>query len=509
MDGLLLLPLLFHVSGAMNGPRLLIAGVGDSVTIPCLYPKTPANRHDRKFWCKMSATKVCNTIISTNSYTSDEYKNRAEITDFPHNSTAMLRMTSLRKNDSGIYRCGIGVTNRGLFISVNLTVLDDPTVPKSPELVLGEPRGSVTIQCHTENVKGSERSFWCRLGKSGCSLIADTDGYVSKSYDGRIVITHQEGSGTFNVLINGLKPEDSGLYKCGTGTPSDSRDTETIDLQLTEDSTIPKQLRRLSGVVGGSVSATCRYDPQKEYEMKYWCKWEKAQCSPVVDTHGFVDDAFKGRTRIVSDNQKKGTYTIVMSRLREKDEGWYWCGAKGGNPEQTSSVMLYIENESQTSAPASPKTATRAKGAATGSAATIAAATRAHGAATPVLHSIPNHINTPDHTYPARTGTGKPLGTATTADRFVTSSQEAQSESSSSGSPFLSAVLPALLVLLLLAGIAVLIKVKLQKKRNTSQAGRNPETAPILIDLKDLQKNMTEDNVQTTKRKLSLQKSVL
>uniref|UniRef100_A0A7M4DVD7 Ig-like domain-containing protein n=1 Tax=Crocodylus porosus TaxID=8502 RepID=A0A7M4DVD7_CROPO len=102
----------------------IVSGVGDSVTIPCLYPKTPANRHDRKFWCKMSATKVCNTIISTNSYTSDEYKNRAEITDFPHNSTAMLRMTSLRKNDSGIYRCGIGVTNRGLFISVNLTVLD-------------------------------------------------------------------------------------------------------------------------------------------------------------------------------------------------------------------------------------------------------------------------------------------------------------------------------------------------------------------------------------------------
>lgn len=107
-------------------------------------------------------------------------------------------------------------------------------MPKSPDLVLGEPRGSVTIPCPTENVKGSGRSFWCRLGKNGCSLIADTDGYVSENYNGRIVITQQESSGTFHILINGLKPEDSGLYKCGTGTPSDSRDTETIDLQLTE-----------------------------------------------------------------------------------------------------------------------------------------------------------------------------------------------------------------------------------------------------------------------------------
>lgn len=103
-------------------------------------------------------------------------------------------------------------------------------------------------------------------------------------------------------------------------------------------------MKHLSGVVGGSVSATCRYDPQKDYETKYWCKWEKAECRLVVDTHGFVDDAFKGRTRIVSDTQKNGTYTIVMSRLREKDEGWYWCGAKDGNTEQTFSVMLYIEN---------------------------------------------------------------------------------------------------------------------------------------------------------------------
>ncbi|EMP30813.1 Polymeric immunoglobulin receptor, partial [Chelonia mydas] len=332
------------VSSALYGPRLLTGEVGGSVTVECFYPPTKANRHDRKYWCKMSgARRVCNTIISTSYFISKDYKDRASITDFPTNGTFTVQMTQLQLNDAGAYRCGIGSNNKALFVSMNLTVLEGPNVPKSRELVLGELRGSVSIQCQPENVKGGRKKFWCKLGKTGCSVIADSDGYVARNYEGRISITPEESSGSFKILINRLKKEDSGLYKCGTAMVDDSGNARTIDLQVTEESTAPREPRLLNGPEGGLVSAKCHYDPQQNYEMKYWCRWKEAGCSLVADTSGFVQDAFEGRIRIVSDNQENGTFTVVMSHLEEKDAGWYWCGAKDGDTEQTSSMKLHVQ----------------------------------------------------------------------------------------------------------------------------------------------------------------------
>uniref|UniRef100_A0A452HQX4 Ig-like domain-containing protein n=1 Tax=Gopherus agassizii TaxID=38772 RepID=A0A452HQX4_9SAUR len=102
------------------------------------------------------------------------------------------------------------------------------------------------------------------------------------------------------------------------------------------------------GKLRGSVTIQCQpenchYDPQRNYEMKYWCSWKEAGCSLVSDTSGFVQDAFEGRIRIISDDQENGTFIVVMSHLEEKDAGWYWCGAKNGDPEQTSSMKLHVQ----------------------------------------------------------------------------------------------------------------------------------------------------------------------
>ncbi|CAM5170407.1 unnamed protein product [Eretmochelys imbricata] len=402
---------LLQVSSALYGPRLLTGEVGGSVTIECFYPPTKANRHDRKYWCKMSGAKrVCNTIISTSYFISKDYKDRASITDFPTNGTFTVQMTQLQRDDAGAYRCGIGSNNKALFVSMNLTVLEGtvagdlhnrliakgPNVPKSPELVLGELRGSVSIQCQPENVKGGRKKFWCKLGKTGCSVIADSDGYVARNYEGRISITPEESSGTFKILINRLKKEDSGLYKCGTAMLDDSGNARTIDLQVTEESTAPREPRLLNGPEGGLVSAKCHYAPQQNYEMKYWCRWKEAGCSLVADTSGFVQDAFEGRIRIVSDNQENGTFTVVMSHLEEKDAGWYWCGAKDGDTEQTSSMKLHVQKAPVPSASVSPISATSA------------------------LHSIPSHVNVINQTYPMSRVTEGILEETTPEERFVT-----------------------------------------------------------------------------------------
>ncbi|XP_053881823.1 polymeric immunoglobulin receptor-like [Malaclemys terrapin pileata] len=408
---------LLQVSSALYGPKFLTGEVGGSITIKCVYPPIKANRYDRKYWCKISGTRrVCNTIISTNNFISKDYKGRAAITDFPKNGMFTIQMRQLEQNDAGAYRYGIGNNNKALFVSMNLTVLESTVagdlhnrliakgsnVSESPELVLGKLRGSVTIQCQPENVKGGGKKFWCKLGKTGCSVIADSDGYVATNYEGRISINPEESSGTFKILINRLKKEDSGLYKCGVAMPGDSESARTIDLQVTEESTLPREPRLLNGSEGGLVSAKCHYDPQRNYEMKYWCSWKEAGCSLLSNTSGFVQDAFEGRIRIISDNQDNGTFTVVMSPLEETDAGWYWCGAKDGDTEQTSSIKLLVQNESFSSLAPVPSASVRPV------------------SPTSALHSIPSHVNVISQTYPTSRVTEGILEKTTPEDRFIT-----------------------------------------------------------------------------------------
>lgn len=87
----------------------------------------------------------------------------------------------------------------------------------------------------------------------------------------------------------------------------------------------------------------CHHDPQGSYETQYLCRWKAASCSLLLDLDGFMHESYKGRIRIASSDQEKGTYTVVMGPLREDDAGWYWCGARSGHTEHTSAVKLLIQ----------------------------------------------------------------------------------------------------------------------------------------------------------------------
>uniref|UniRef100_A0A8C4VP36 Polymeric immunoglobulin receptor n=1 Tax=Gopherus evgoodei TaxID=1825980 RepID=A0A8C4VP36_9SAUR len=349
------------VSSALYGPKLLTGEVGGSVTIKCFYRPTKTNRHDRKYWCKISrARRVCNTIISTSFFISEDYRDRASITDFPKNGTFTIQITQLEQNDAGAYRCGIGNSNKALFFSMNLTVLESTVAGDlhnrliAKELVLGKLRGSVTIQCQPENVKRGGKKFWCKLGKTGCSIIADSDGYVATKYERRISITSEESSGTFKILINRLKKEDSGLYKCGMAMLGDSGSARTIDLQVTEG----KEPRLLNGSelyyieLGGSVTINCVFGTEYGSERKYMCRMGKTGCSNVIDTYGNVNENYKGRV-LLSLQEPAGSFSLYMTQLRKEDSGVYLCGA-GIYGEKGESKELDIHVYQETSVPQGP-----------------------------------------------------------------------------------------------------------------------------------------------------------
>ncbi|XP_015740594.2 polymeric immunoglobulin receptor-like isoform X2 [Coturnix japonica] len=473
-------------SSTFYGPRFLTGAVGRSVTHQCFYSITPANKHDRKFWCKKGRDGVCYTIISTTDFISKDYMGRVALEDVPQNGTFMVTMTQLKTSDTGSYRCGIGPTNRDLFVSLNLTVSAGVDTQSPIKMFLGELRGSVTVPCPPGDSHGSTRRLWCRVGRSSCILIADTNGYVRKSYEGRICITPQESSGAFKVLINDLRLEDAGLYKCGMGSPADWDSWQLMALQVT---TVPAQPRRakfLHGRVGGSLSFKCHHDPAGSYTTKYLCRWREASCSLLVDTDGFVHESYKGRTWISSSEQDSGNYTVVMSQLQEEDAGWYWCVARNGHEEHTTSMKLSIEKENFT--PQNPARHNSVN-------------------STLPLRSSSNHIvaqrsttwpiytmgptdtmgptNTIGLTYSVgptdttglrhTTKMASNMGTSTEgtsshppvlpSSTFVTSRSETYSHNSSGGFSLLSIVIPALVLLIFIITTAlILTKIKLCKE---------------------------------------------
>ncbi|NWU47886.1 PIGR protein, partial [Dromas ardeola] len=438
------------VSSTLYGSRFLTGEVGGSVTHQCFYSTTPANKHDRKYWCKIARSGVCYTVISTTGYTSKDHAGRVSLEDIPQNGTFAVTMTELKENDTGTYRCGIGTTNRDLYVSLNLTVLADASDLGPTELIHGELRGSVTILCPPGDTHGVEKRFWCKLGRTGCALIADTDGYVGKSYQGRIFINPQESSGAFKILINDLKKEDSGLYRCGTERLSVRDSHRVVALRVTAASTLPKRPKFLSSTVGGSLSFKCHYDPKGNYERKYLCRWKAARCSPLADADGFVHESYKGRIQITSNDQENGTYTVVMRHLREEDAGWYWCGAKNGHTEHTSSVKLRIQKETCSSQ--DPETSTLVKP-------TLSSSSAAYS--TPTQRSITGLTYTTG-TVTESTSTLLPDATPGTS---VTPPGEIYHESSSGESHLLPVVLPALILLIFITiTILALTKIKLQKE---------------------------------------------
>ncbi|NXW57538.1 PIGR protein, partial [Eurystomus gularis] len=481
------------VSSTLYGSRFLAGEVGGSVTHQCFYSTTSANKHDRKYWCKIVASRGCSTIISTTGYTSKDYRGRVSLEDIPQKGTFMVTMRELKKSDRGTYRCGIGSTNSDLYVSLNLTVSADTGVLGPIEIVRGELRGSVMVLCPPGDTQSSKRRFWCKLGRTGCTLIADTDGYVGKSYQGRISITTQESSGAFKILINDLKKEDSGLYRCGTGRFSSQDSPRVVALQVTTASTLPKRTKFLSGTVGGSLSVKCHYDPKGNYKKKYWCRWKGAACSLLVDADGFVHESYEGRIQIASSDQDSGSYTVVMSHLREEDAGWYWCGAENRHTEHKSSVKLLIQKETCSSQ--DPETSTLVKSTfsspATSSTATqrsITGLTYTAGTVTERTSTLlptasPGTFETSPGTFETSPGTFEtsPGTFETSPGTFETSPGETYSKSSS-GEPRLLPVVLSALILLIFITITVLIltKIKLQKETGGERSAvGNLEAAEI------------------------------
>ncbi|KAF1588155.1 Polymeric immunoglobulin receptor, partial [Eudyptes moseleyi] len=330
-------------SNPVFGPRQVYGLLNGSVTVKCFYPPTRVNRHDRKYWCRQSATG-CMTVVSTSGYTAPGYEGRASITDYPQAENFQINISELTMADAGTYQCGVGINGRGLSHKVSLDVSKGPHVPEGAELFYVKLHSTLTMSCSFGKEYESVRKFLCKMEKNGCRNIIDSYGNVNKSYTGRALLSNEDLPGSFSIVITQMGWEDSGLYLCGAGIYGESGETKELDVHVYEQTNVPQAKPTIIGVKGSSVTFECRYNPLKKSSVNYWCKWRQNGCSRIIDSSGYVSNLYEGRVAMYDSPDNK-TITIILNQLKGTDIGYYWCMTDEDKEQQSSTELKIIDGE--------------------------------------------------------------------------------------------------------------------------------------------------------------------
>lgn len=101
----------------------------------------------------------------------------------------------------------------------------------------------------------------------------------------------------------------------------------------------------VKGVPGGSVTIRCPHNNENDH--KYLCLWGKdgQSCQPLVDNEEEVEEEYEGRLRLIQE-PGNGIFTVIITKLTEKDNGFYWCAAEDVNPLYTPVKVQVVKGKS-------------------------------------------------------------------------------------------------------------------------------------------------------------------
>ncbi|XP_078533861.1 polymeric immunoglobulin receptor-like [Lissotriton helveticus] len=195
-----------------------------------------------------------------------------------------------------------------------------------PEEVTGTLGGSVSVECSYEAGCRDSDKYWCRGTSRFCDTVIKTSVSEREARKGRVTIRDSPQTGTFTVVMEGLRLDDAGSYQCGIDRTAELDHMVPVSVGVLRAGgqalTGPEEV---SGTLGGSVSVECRYDAEYRDSHKYWCRQTTRLCGNLVQTSLSAREVREGRVTI-RDSPQTGTFTVVMEGLRLEDAGSYRCG---------------------------------------------------------------------------------------------------------------------------------------------------------------------------------------
>ncbi|XP_074165114.1 polymeric immunoglobulin receptor isoform X2 [Sminthopsis crassicaudata] len=331
------------------GPKEVTSVPGGSVSIQCFYPSTSVNRHDRKYFCIQNRRGFCETVVSTNGFVSEKYMGRANITNFPRNSSFLIEISQLVEEDSGLYKCGVGISSRGLSFDITLKVGQDPNLP---DVIVTEVNKTVTINCPFQEENIQDRKFLCKKDGESCALVIDSLDQKGSDYKERVRFKISgTSSKVFVVIISQIKRRDVGTYICGVGEETVTGFRKSVELKLLE-----PEPELVYAEQRGSVTLNCNLGSTVVSVPKFLCRMRADKtCDLVINSKGFVNNATHGRILLTSTNEDR-SFSIMIMQVRKEDAGLYQCGAqKDGQPSEEGPVqMLQLFVSEETTVPKTP-----------------------------------------------------------------------------------------------------------------------------------------------------------
>uniref|UniRef100_K7F6V5 Polymeric immunoglobulin receptor n=1 Tax=Pelodiscus sinensis TaxID=13735 RepID=K7F6V5_PELSI len=321
-----------------EGAELYYKELGGSVTMNCVFGTQYASV--RKYLCKMGKTG-CSTVIDTYGNVNPTYKGRALLSPQETPGSFVIYMTQLRKEDSGLYLCGVGEYGEtGESKELDMHVYQGEQwagfVPIGREIIISLLQINIVA------------SFWISLqskrAKSRCCDLT----YNSQGYENLPPAQVMHSLYTPAVCL-----QASSLLHCIPaiyfkmflqGSDPSAQPHKHMSPFVSPETAVPQGRHTINGVIGGSVSVECRYDPRRNYTLKYLCKWRKNGCTQLITNLIMMIDSYEGRI-VMHDNPKNGTFTIIMNQLVAEDAGYYWCMTDGDVERKSSKELKIIDGQ--------------------------------------------------------------------------------------------------------------------------------------------------------------------
>ncbi|XP_036413119.1 polymeric immunoglobulin receptor-like [Colossoma macropomum] len=311
MKILLLILTLYVISDACCVKSVTMTGhLNKEISISCDY--TEEHKEKWKYLYKLKSHSA-DVVIYTSPGRNYE-KNNFYIFDDQHSNLFTVNIHHLKKEDGGVYFCGVQTSGRLINISSTIKTVHLRVADKvlSSVRVTGFLGGRIMMKCR-HPLENPRARFLCRESQGECPEKTYTNVQNEWQQNGGLSLYDDTSGESLMVFFRNLS---EGTYRCGVDVSEFTEEYMEVKVEVKEDPCCVKIISQACNI-GDTLTITCEHPPTLRANLKHFCKEDENLICQDIRAVGKYS---------LSDHSQPGLFTVTISNLTLSDAGVYWCG---------------------------------------------------------------------------------------------------------------------------------------------------------------------------------------